>query len=215
MEVRCPGCDGRLPSASTSCSHCGASLLGALLTIVEPGGDGAPDYAKPDRANVEPEASGYPPGAAPTPRMGPRSALAAIGQPTDASLVMQRFVLIEPAVAADRLTRWSQRSGDVITLGRAVLRADVDGNPGSGCLWSGRVEGRAGLHHGLQELGLLAWDPWRSVVYLRRAQPPVAWTAWYRFGHSVLDEVVAGLRLPRPPSVRRPRSLAVRWRGHL
>jgi hypothetical protein len=122
---------------------------------------------------------------------------------------MQRQSLLPPAVAADQLRSWLPTSAG-IRLRRATLLPDDSKDLSDGCLWRARLRPRGPAVHGTEcELGLLAWAPGRSAIYLRRLQTPISWTAWFRFGHSVLDDVVAHLLPVSPQSGPAPTGSSV------
>jgi hypothetical protein len=201
VEVQCLGCLATAPYAAASCPKCGRDLIGVPVAIVEADSLERSTTAESEAGTTLTEVSSTAPPEA-IPRVGPRSPLTSLRGVVDSSLVMQRQLLIPPAVAADQLRSWRSTSAG-IRLRRATLLPDDSKDLTDGCLWRARLQPRGPAVHGTEcELGLLAWAPWRSAMYLRRLQTPLSWAAWFRFGHSVLDEVVAHLVPVSPQNTR-------------
>ena len=216
MEVRCPRCAGTACETEPLCPNCAFDLRTALVVFVESDGGtqapGAEGESLPEHDRHTPDIAVGPASAG----AGPRAALAMVGRPADASLVIRRFLLVPPASAQAALWRWSRNAGGPIALKRATLRPPLGGPgaPPSRALWQGRVEitGLRAHSEGLY-LELSAWSSVRSVLDLRRERRPLVWASWFRVGHAVLDEVIGRLTGPTggcSETAPRPAPVAVR-----
>lgn len=199
MEVRCPRCTGTASETEPLCPYCGFDLRTGLVVFVESEGRTEPSVAEGealpghDRHSTDVAVGPASAGA------GPRAALAMVGRPADASLVIRRFLLVPPASAQAAFWGWSRNAGGPIALKRATLRPPLGGPgaPPSPALWQSRVEitGFRAHSEGLY-LELSAWSSVRSVLDLRRQRRPLVWASWFRAGHAVLDEVIDRLTGP-------------------